>query len=118
MRLASETGLTGHLVQGAPLSLNEFLFYHGASSTLVASDSFYGGYEKEETPSWFARLWFKLTRGGSFRVARLPIYRTSRVVSHGSPSTLLHETAQLCKALGQSTGSHLPMEPRRSPATS
>ena len=31
------------LLQGAPLSLNEFLFYHGASSTLVASDSFYGG---------------------------------------------------------------------------
>jgi len=100
MRLASETGLTGHLVQGAPLSLNEFLFYHGASSTLVASDSFYGGYEKEETPSWFARLWFKLTRGGSFRVARLPIYRTSRVVSHGSPSTLLQETAQTLQSLG------------------
>ena len=57
------------------LSLNEFLFYHGASSTLVASDSFYGGYQKDETPTWFARLWFKLTRGGSFRTTRLPIYR-------------------------------------------
>ena len=75
MRLASETGLTGHLLEGAPLSLNEFLFYHGASSTLVASDSFYGGYHEDETPTWFARLWFKLTRGGSFRKTRLPIYR-------------------------------------------
>jgi len=100
MRLAAETGLTGHMLEGAPLSLNEFLFYHGASSTLVASDSFYGGYDMEETPSWFARLWFKLTRGGSFRKTRLPIYRTIRVVSHGSPAALLQSTAQTLQGLG------------------
>ena len=91
MRLAAETGLTGHMLEGAPLSLNEFLFYHGASSTLVASDSFYGGYEADETPSWFARLWFKLTRGGSFRKTRLPIYRCVKmqmfvILKHESPN--------------------------------
>merc|ERR1712172_347238 len=75
-------------------------FYHGASSTLVASDSFYGGYHEDETPSWFARLWFKLTRGGSFRKTRLPIYRTIRVVSHGCPATLLKSTAQTLQGLG------------------
>ena len=77
-------GLTGHHLAGAPLCLNEYLFFHAASGTLLASDSFYGGYADAETPTWFARLWFKLTKYGSFRAARLPVYRTSRVLSHGS----------------------------------
>ena len=77
-------GLVGHHLEGAPLSLNEYLFFHAASGTLLASDSFYGGYSDAETPTWFARLWFKLTKSGSFRAARLPIYRTSRVLSHGN----------------------------------
>jgi hypothetical protein len=71
----AELGLTGGLLQGAPLALNEVLFHHAASGTLIASDSFYGGYIAGETPSWFARLWFKLTRDGSFRRPRLPSYR-------------------------------------------
>ena len=89
----------------------------------MASDSFYGGYTEKEVPTWFARLWFKLTKGrdiktsmltlsefhpvfgsdsdsssidddvlaqaGSFRLARLPVYRTGRVKSHGSAARLL-----------------------------
>lgn len=74
-KLEEEMGLIGRHLQGAPLNLNEYLFYHDTSGTMIASDSFYGGYAAEETPSWFARLWFKLTRRGSFRTARLPIYR-------------------------------------------
>ena len=68
-------GLLGSLLEGAPLCLNEYLFFHPASGTLLASDSFYGGYTGSETPTWFARLWFKLTKAGSFRAARLPVYR-------------------------------------------
>ena len=73
--LEQESGLSGRLLEGAPLALNEFMFYHKASGTLIASDSFYGGYSPQECPSWFARLWFKLTRDGSFRRCRLPMYR-------------------------------------------
>ena len=82
-------GLVGKLLEGAPLSLNEYLFFHKSSGTLIASDSFYGGYAHSETPTWFARLWFKLTKAGSFRAVRLPIYRTSRVLSHGDKYKLL-----------------------------
>jgi len=88
-KLTPRTGLTGKLLMGAPLSLNEFVFYHQVSGTLIASDSFYGGYTANEVPTWFARFWFKLTKSGSFRAVRLPIYRTSRVVSHGDPALLL-----------------------------
>jgi len=88
-RLTPRTGLTGKLIIGAPLSLNEFVFYHPDSGTLIASDSFYGGYTDNEVPTWFARFWFKLTKSGSFRAVRLPIYRTSRVISHGDPELLL-----------------------------
>lgn len=101
MQELAAAGITGHLLQGAPLNLNEFLFYHEASATLIASDTFYGGYVKEETPSWFARLWFKLTRDGSFRRPRLPSYRTSRVVTHGSPQLLLASAAEMMDKFGQ-----------------
>ena len=77
------------LLQGAPFALNEVLFFHEESNTLIATDSFYGGYTKNDTPSWFSRLWFKLTKQGSFQACRLPIYRTCRVLSHGDPEKLL-----------------------------
>ena len=77
------------LLEGAPLSLNEMLFFHRPSGSLIASDSFYGGYAAGETPTWFTRFWFKLTKGGSFRGHRLPVYRTARAVSHGEPIKLL-----------------------------
>ena len=81
--------LAFRLLDGAPLSLNEVLFFHRPSGTLIASDSFYGGYAADETPTWFARFWFKLTKAGSFRGHRLPVYRTARAVSHGDPDRLL-----------------------------
>jgi len=93
--LSNKTGLHGKLLRGAPLSLNEFLFFHSDSGTLIASDSFYGGYADNETPTWFARLWFKLTKSGSFRAARLPIYRTSRVISHGDQEQLIESAKEI-----------------------
>jgi len=93
--LSSKIGLTGKLLKGAPLSLNEFVFFHSLSGTLIASDSFYGGYSDSETPTWFARLWFKLTKSGSFRAARLPIYRTSRVISHGDQDQLIESVEEM-----------------------
>lgn len=115
--LAKEAGLVGSLLEGAPLSLNEFLFYHRDSGTLVASDTFYGGYVREERPTWFARLWFKLTRDGSFRDARLPIYRseelnlevfrlilrTSRVLSHGDREMVLESASRVLHKFGHVT---------------
>jgi len=95
LNLSNKTGLHGKLLKGAPLSLNEFLFFHPVSGTLIASDSFYGGYADAETPTWFARLWFKLTKSGSFRAARLPIYRTSRVISHGDQKQLLESAKEI-----------------------
>jgi len=77
------------LLEGNPLSLNEMLLYHTPSETLIATDSFYGGYGGGETPTWFARFWFKLTKAGSFRGHRLPVYRTARAVSDGDPAKLL-----------------------------
>lgn len=77
------------LLRGAPLNMNEFVFYHSPSQTLIASDAFYGGYSKDSETSWFQRLWFKLTKGGSYTCARLPIYRTSRVKTDGSKEDLL-----------------------------
>jgi len=93
--LSTKIGLTGKLLKGAPLSLNEFVFFHPRSGTLIASDSFYGGYSNSETPTWFARLWFKLTKSGSFRAARLPIYRTSRVISHGDQEQLIESAEEM-----------------------
>ena len=64
------------------LSLNEFVFFHKESGTLVASDSFYGGYTEKEVPTWFARLWFKLTKGrdkktSMFTLSELhPVFRS------------------------------------------
>jgi len=102
-KLEEEMGLIGRHLQGAPLNLNEYLFYHDTSGTMIASDSFYGGYAAEETPSWFARLWFKLTRRGSFRTARLPIYRTSRVVTHGDPKTVMASAGAIMASFGPVT---------------
>lgn len=101
-------GITGHHLEGAPLALNEFLFHHTESSTLLASDSFYGGYPDDETPTWFARLWFKLTKSGSFRAPRLPIYRTSRVISHGDRAKLIKSVNYMLEAwdVNQITFSH------------
>eukprot|EP00730_Choanoeca_flexa_P003982 TRINITY_DN11555_c5_g1_i5.p1 TRINITY_DN11555_c5_g1~~TRINITY_DN11555_c5_g1_i5.p1 ORF type:complete len:312 (+),score=24.57 TRINITY_DN11555_c5_g1_i5:1-936(+) len=48
------------LLLGAPLNMNEVLFYHRPSRTLIAADGFYSGYRLEEQPTWFARLWFKV----------------------------------------------------------
>lgn len=95
--LSNKIGLKGKLLKGAPLSLNEFVFFHPVSGTLIASDSFYGGYYDEETPTWFARLWFKLTKSGSFRAARLPIYRTSRVISHGDQEQLIESVEEMLR---------------------
>jgi len=106
--LLCDHGLCGHHLEGAPLCLNEFLFYHTESGTLLASDSFYGGYYDNETPTWFARLWFKLTKYGSFRAARLPIYRTSRVISHGDRDKLIKSVNRMLEAwsIDQITFSH------------
>jgi len=68
--------------------MNEFVFYHRPSATLVVSDAFYGGHIQAET-TWFQRLWFKLTKGGSFKACRLPVYRTIRVKTDGSVKALL-----------------------------
>eukprot|EP00730_Choanoeca_flexa_P003981 TRINITY_DN11555_c5_g1_i1.p1 TRINITY_DN11555_c5_g1~~TRINITY_DN11555_c5_g1_i1.p1 ORF type:complete len:327 (+),score=40.70 TRINITY_DN11555_c5_g1_i1:1-981(+) len=75
------------LLLGAPLNMNEVLFYHRPSRTLIAADGFYSGYRLEEQPTWFARLWFKVTKG-SFRAVKLPVYRTSRVSTHGDVAAL------------------------------
>merc|ERR1739842_198344 len=61
------------------------------------ADSFYGGYADEETPTWFARIWFKLTKYGSFRLPRLPIYRTSRVLSHGNSDELFDSVEEMVR---------------------
>ena len=104
----TEHGLTGQALAGAPLALNEFLFHHTDSNTLLASDSFYGGYSNDETPTWFARLWFKLNKYGSFRAPRLPIYRTSRVLTHGDQTKLMKSVNHMLDAwdVDQITFSH------------
>jgi len=80
--------LEARLLEGAPLNMNEFCFHHKPSSTLIASDAFYGGHTQAET-TWFQRLWFKLTKAGSFRACRLPAYRTVRVKTDGDVQALL-----------------------------
>ena len=65
------------------MSLDFLIRYHNATNvTSTASDAFYGGHTDPET-TWFQRLWFKLTKGGSFRACRLPVYRTVRVKTDG-----------------------------------
>uniref|UniRef100_A0A0G4HKF2 DUF4336 domain-containing protein n=1 Tax=Chromera velia CCMP2878 TaxID=1169474 RepID=A0A0G4HKF2_9ALVE len=81
-------GLPQQLLRGAPLMMNEVLFFHGPSKTLIASDGFYGGHKKEMCPTWFARLWFRVTKD-HWQICKLPSYRTTRVVSHGNPKELL-----------------------------
>lgn len=93
----SELNLNARLLRGAPLNLNEYVFFHKSSGTLIATDTFYGGYADDETPSWFARIWFKLTKNGSFRLPRLPIYRTSRVLSHGNSDELFDSVEEMVK---------------------
>ena len=79
------------LFRGAPLNMNETLFYHKPSRSLIVDDAFYGGYSACCKTSWFARAWFKATKNGSFRSAELPIYRTSRVHTHGDVRLLAED---------------------------
>lgn len=57
-------GLEQRLLEGAPVNLNETIFLHRPSETLITSDTFYGGYNPEDPHlSWFCRvrgLWLKL----------------------------------------------------------
>lgn len=67
----------------------------------MVSDGFYGGYPQDapawQQPGWFGRVWFKLTKGGSFRKPTLPIYRTSRVGSGGDPAALAQAVAGISR---------------------
>lgn len=83
-------GLEARLLSGAPLNLNEVAFYHARSRSLVLSDGFYGGYRHDGVrPTWFVRLWFKLTKGFDLASHALPVYRSERVVSDGDPAAAL-----------------------------
>ncbi|CAL4059715.1 unnamed protein product [Meganyctiphanes norvegica] len=93
----SSSNLEARLLRGAPLNLNEYVFFHKLSGTLITADSFYGGYVDDEIPTWFARIWFKLTKDGSFRLPRLPIYRTSRVLSHGNSDELFDSVEDMVR---------------------
>ena len=68
--------------------MNEYLFYHLPSKTLIASDGYYGGYTTSAQPDWFGRVWFKCTKG-TFKEAKLPIYRTARILTHGDIDMLM-----------------------------
>ena len=83
------------LFRGAPLNMNETIFYHKPSRSLIVDDAFYGGYSACCPTSWFSRAWFKATKNGSFRSAELPIYRTSRVHTHGDTSALASDLEQV-----------------------
>jgi hypothetical protein len=85
-----------HLLEGGPLYMNEFLFFHASSKTLIASDAYYGGYTTSAQPEWFGRIWFKCTKG-TFRKAKLPIYRTARILTHGNIDTLIACCEKLIK---------------------
>ncbi len=81
-------------LEGATQAMHEMLFLHEPSQTLITSDAFYPGYPANATvgwrPGWFARAWFKLTKAPhSYTDPTLPIYRTARVASAGSPAALL-----------------------------
>ena len=86
--------LAQQYLEGATQAMHEVLFLHEPSGTLITSDAFYPGYPSNVTvgwrPGWFARAWFKLTKAPhSFTDPTLPIYRTARVASAGSPAALL-----------------------------
>jgi len=73
--------------------LNEVIFYHETSSTLIVADAFYTGYcngtpNHDNPPSPFTRIWFKMTKD-HWSTAQLPIYRTSRVLTNGKPEILI-----------------------------
>ena len=97
--------LEGKLLDGAPTAMNEVVFLHKPSETVVASDSAYTGYAAdaglEQQPSWFARLWFKLTKPtGSFRNPELPVYRTHRVVATGDADAVVRCLASMTSRWG------------------
>lgn len=97
--------LSAKLLQGAPLGMNEVLFYHPLSRSLIASDAFYGGFGSFLDATWFEKIWFHMTRrGATLARPKLPIYRTIRVLTHGSPKTLLDcITSYLHECNGQSS---------------
>ena len=97
------------LISGAPLMLNEVVFFHTKSSTLIVADAFYSGHccthygqtnpkpenqsnleKKSEVmpPNAFTRIWFKMTKD-HWCSPQLPSYRTTRVLSNGNPEVLL-----------------------------
>jgi len=101
--------LTYSLLKGAPLMLNEVVFFHTKSSTLIVADAFYSGHccthygqtnpkpenqsnleKKSEVmpPNAFTRIWFKMTKD-HWCSPQLPSYRTTRVLSNGNPEVLL-----------------------------
>ena len=82
------------LLEGGPLYMNETLFFHLPSKTLVASDAYYGGYTSIAEPDWFGRVWFKCTKG-TFKQPKLPIYRTARILTQGDIDKLIACAKQL-----------------------
>ena len=75
--------------------LNEIVFLHRASSTLVVADAYYSGHccqagdrLKLCPPNPFTRIWFKMTKN-HWASSQLPSYRTSRVINNGEPQLLL-----------------------------
>jgi len=100
------------LLKGAPLMLNEIVFFHKRSSTLIVADAFYAGhccnhYGKQDNgnaykiqrrrsesenmlnpPNAFTRIWFKMTKD-HWCSPQLPSYRTTRVLSNGDPDVLV-----------------------------
>jgi len=109
------------LLKGAPLMLNEVVFFHKKSSTLIVADAFYSGhccthYGQEESrsragnpggqsrfedlpapPNTFTRIWFKMTKD-HWCSPQLPSYRTTRVISNGSPEVLISCIKSIVKA--------------------
>lgn len=74
-----DESLKHRLLKGAAYKLNEVLFFHEPSKTLLASDTFYGGYQPDDPfLSWFARVWFKMSKG-SWQSDSLPSYRVDGV---------------------------------------
>ena len=85
-------------LEGAGIGLNEYMFYHHLSNTLLLCDSFYGGFHSSTSyslsnnpcigPTWFERVWFKYNKQGSFQKAALPQYRTAPERIHCASSVL------------------------------
>ena len=75
--------------------LNEIVFLHRSSSTLLVADAYYSGHccssvdnLKVTPPNPFTRIWFKMTKN-HWASSQLPSYRTSRVINNGEPQLLL-----------------------------